>query len=139
MKSFTKVRKELKFEIDGDVFEAAPALPADTLMDFATQFEGMDENDGAKAQLAMVTVLETVLVPESFQHFRARMGDPQQPIELDQVNDVVQWIMSEYGMRPTLPSERSSDGSPSPESGTSSTENTQAEVSISAISLPTDS
>lgn len=61
------------------------------------------------------------------------------PIELDQVPDILDWIMGEYGMRPTQSSADSSDGQSSPASGTNSTENTSDVELISATSPSTDS
>jgi hypothetical protein len=52
------------------------------------------------------------------------MADPEQPIDLNQVNSIIEWVMGEYGMRPTQSSESSADGLPAPELGTTSTENT---------------
>lgn len=49
-------------------------------------------------------------------------ADPNSPpIELPQVNEILEWIMGEYGMRPPASSEDSSVGSSNPASGTSST------------------
>jgi hypothetical protein len=139
MKDFTRKRSEIKFTIDDEVFEAAQAIPADTLLDFAVNFQGLDEASGEDQRQSMLTILETVLLPESYQRFRTRMSNQLRPIELSQANDVIEWIMGEYGMRPTLPSVPSADGSASPESGTPSTENTAAEVLISSASPSTDS
>lgn len=48
--------------------------------------------------------------------------DPDKPpIELPQVNEIIGWIMEEYGMRPPTSAQDSSDGPSTPGSGTSST------------------
>jgi hypothetical protein len=137
MKDFTRKRSEIKFTIDDDVFEAAQAIPADTLLDFAVNFQGLDEASGEDQRQSMLTILQTVLLPDSYLRFRERMSDQLRPIDLAQANEVVEWVMGEYGMRPTLPSEPSADGSASQESGTPLTENTAAEVSISSASPST--
>lgn len=134
MRDFTKQRREIKFKIDDDVFEVAPALPAGVLMDFATDFQKLDKESGEDQKRSMMTILETVLVAGSYQRFTQRMQDRLQPIDLEQVNDVIEWIMEEYGMRPTEPSEDSSGGQPGPASGTPSTENTPDVASISSDS-----
>lgn len=141
IKDFSKARKRIQFRVDDDLFEASPAVPAEVLMDFAMQFTGMDpEKLSVEKQLVIFTsVLDLVLLPESLTLFKARMRDRKQPIEIDQVEQILTWLLEEYGLRPTpLPSD-SSAGQPGPESGTSSTENTAAEVSISAISPSTGS
>jgi hypothetical protein len=61
------------------------------------------------------------------------------PIELPKVNEILEWLMGEYGMRPPTSAEGSSDGSSNPASGTNSTESVSREVSISSLSLPTSS
>lgn len=152
MRDFTRTPKVIEFRIDDDVFRCHPVLPADVLMDFAVKAEGMGDNpSGEQGIQAMLDVLQATLLPEHFQRFRERMRDPAKaaeearaagraapapyvPIGLDQVSEIVPWIMEEYGLRPTAPSEDSSDGSSSPESGISSTESTPAVVSISANS-----
>lgn len=66
--------------------------------------------------------------------------DPDNPpIELDQLTDVVEWVMGEYGLRPTEPASDSSPGQPNPAYGTNSTVPTSGEVSISANSPSTGS
>lgn len=61
------------------------------------------------------------------------------PIELDQIPDILDYVMGEYGMRPTQSSADSSDGPSSPASGTNSTEPTSDVELTSASSPSTDS
>jgi hypothetical protein len=61
------------------------------------------------------------------------------PIELDQVTEILDYVMGEYGLRPTKPSEGSSPGQSSPDSGTNSTAPTSDVESTSATSPSTDS
>jgi hypothetical protein len=61
------------------------------------------------------------------------------PIELDQLPVILEWIMGEYGMRPTQSSADSSDGQSSPASGTNSTDSTSDVELISANSPSTGS
>lgn len=138
MKDFSKQRKVIQFEIDGDVFRAHPVIPADTMIQFIQKFENIDpEAKGSQESIrALMETLETLLVPDSYKLFRSRMSDNDRAIDIDQVNSVVEWVMGEYGMRPTQPSESSSDGSSVPALGTSSTESTEDVVSISSISPP---
>lgn len=152
MKDFTRQPKVVEFKIDDDVFRCHPRLPADVLIDFAVKAEGMGDNPtGQQGVQAMLDVLKATLIPEHFTRFRTRMQDqaklaeearaagrpvpdPYTPIGLDQVSEIVPWIMEEYGLRPTEPSEDSSDGPSDPEPGISSTESTPAVALISASS-----
>lgn len=139
IKDFSKKRKQLQFRIDDDVFEAAPAVPADILIDYTQEFAGLDpEKIPVDQQLKVFrSVLELTLLPESLEVFTRRMRDRTNPIEIDQISDVITWLFEEYGLRPTeLPSD-SSDGQSSPESGTALTANTPGMVSISAASPST--
>lgn len=136
IKDFSKVRKRIQFRIDDDLFEAAPAVPADILIDYTQEFAGVDpEKIPIDQQLKVFrSVLELTLLPESLDRFTARMRDRKNPIEIDQISDVITWLFEEYGLRPTeLPSD-SSDGQPVPASGTSSMASTPETVSISAAS-----
>jgi hypothetical protein len=139
-RDFSRKRKRLDFTIDDDTFEAASAIPAEIYAEFVSNYSNVDEN-GTTADVfkAMASALETVLLPDSFARFKARLRDRTNPIELAQMTDVVLWLIEEYGDRPTPPSQPSSDGPASPESGTNSTANTQPEASTSAPSQPADS
>ncbi len=134
MKSFTRDRHPIEFEIDGEKFDAVQAIPADVLMDMTNGFQNMDEGDTKASINAMLTVLEKFLLPNSFRRFRERMGSQEQPIELPQVEEVVLWLMEQYGMRPTEQSSVSADGLQLPGSGTNLTGSTPDVVSISSPS-----
>jgi hypothetical protein len=140
MRDFTRERKKIEFQVDDDVFTAKSPIPAQTLIDFAKQFASLSTAASVADQLAAFNaVLELVLMPASLEQFRRRMGDPEEPIAIEQVEEIITWLFEEYGMRPTeLPSD-SSDGQPSPASGTNSTENMQGVVSISLDSPSTAS
>lgn len=138
MRDFTRERKKIEFQVDDDVFTAKSPIPAQTLIDFAAKFTSLGQASTVAEQLeAFNGVLELVLMPASLEVFRRRMSDPDEPIAIDQVEEIITWLFEEYGLRPTeLPSD-SSDGQASLESGTDSTENTQDVVSISLDSPST--
>lgn len=137
VKDFSKPRKKIIFRIDEDVFEAAPVMPAQTLLEFSVKFaQTQGKGDLDKQLVILRDTLEMVLLPESFDRFASRLSDRERPIELGQLSDVVMWLLEEYGLRPTRPSSASLGGSPGPESGTPSTGSTPAEESISSPSLP---
>lgn len=139
-RDFSRKRKLIHFTVDDDVFEAAPAIPADLLVEFAVRYEQATGVDSLQETADMLTgVLELVLLPDSYTLLRARLKDRARPVELDQLDEIIQYLMGEYGLRPTQVSPSSSDGPPTPESGTSSTESTPAEASTSSPSLPTGS
>lgn len=139
-RDFTKKRKRLDFTIDEEEFEAASVLPGDVFAEFVTLYNSTGDTETYQQQHDMLKqALNLALLPESWQRFSDRLQDKSRPIDDDQMSDVVLWLLEEYGMRPTQPSPNSSDGSASPESGTSSTASTPPEESTSAPSQPTAS
>jgi hypothetical protein len=139
-RDFSRKRKRLDFTIEGDTFDAAPALPGDVFAEFVTLYNSTGDTETYQQQHDMLKrALELALLPDSWQRFAARLKDKERPIDDDQMSDVVLWLLEEYGMRPTQPSPDSSDGPASPESGTNSTESTPAEASPSETSPPTAS
>ena len=125
-------RVNVKFRIDGDVFEGVPGIPTMTLLAFANDFGNLNESEFKNQPDAFRKLFELVLTPESFDVFMERMSDPRHPISMTQVMRILPWLMEEYGMRPTEPSSTSSNGSPNLDAGTSSTVNaSHAESSLS--------
>jgi len=139
MKDFTRARKKVQFLIDADTFTGVDALPAEVMMDFTLRFEAMDEESPADGINALKDVLDTVLLDDSAARFRERMGSKTDPIELPQVNDVVMWLLEQYGMRPTEQPSNSVVGLPSQVSGMSLTGTTPAVESTSSLSPLTGS
>lgn len=137
-RDFSRPRNKIVFTIDGDVFEAAPVMPAQTLMEFAGHFANIGEAPGDNLD-AMRGLLEMVLLPDSYLRLSERMRSKSNPIDIVQVSDVISWLLERYGLRPTQPSSSSADGSPSPESGTSSTGTTPDAGSTFSDSLLTAS
>lgn len=139
-KDFTRERKKIEFTIDDDTFQAKSPIPAQVLMDFAGQFSGMDQNSPPETQMkAFRGVLELVLMPASLERFVFRMSSPEEPIEVEQVEEIITWLFEEYGLRPTPLPEPSAAGQLLPASGISSTGNTPVVVSISSDSPLTSS
>lgn len=135
IRDFTKQRDDISFRVDDDVFHAARGVPAEVLMDFASQFSGMSLATPVDEQLkAFRGVFELVLLPESLERFNVRMRDRANPIDIEQCEQIITWLMERYGLRPTeLPS--SSPGGPqSPVTGTTSTVSTPGAELISAAS-----
>lgn len=135
IRDFSKARKDISFRVDDDLFHAARGIPAEVLMGFASKFSSMDTSATVDEQLdAFRSLLDVVLLPDSLKLFNERMRDRNNPIEMDQVEDIVTWLMEQYGLRPTELPSSSQDGQPAPVPGTTSTVSTPAEVSISAAS-----
>ncbi len=136
IKDFSKKRKELVFRIDDDLFHATPVIPAETMIEFAESMTSADPTKMAPKDMigALRRVIEMVLLPESLTLFTSRMKDPANPIDMEQLDDIVTWLFEEYGMRPTTESPSSSAGDSPVVSGISSMEMPLGAVSISAAS-----
>ena len=128
---FSKPRTRVAFKIDNDIFEAPPAIPAMILMDYAKRFntaeaEKLDPEEQLKI---MMDLLSVILKPPSYERFIARLSDQDEPIELDQVQTSIEYLMGKYGMRPTQPPSTSSPGPSNQADGMSLTGNTPVAVS----------
>lgn len=122
VKDFTRKHERIRFRIEPDAFEAARALPGRTMTEFATRFEKIGAMPVAQQVDAILDALGLVLLPESAALFAKRLGDLENPIELEQASDVMIWLLEKYGLRPTQPSSNSVAGSGNPASGTNSTD-----------------
>lgn len=122
MKDFTSSSKEIKFKVDDDVFECIKAIPAKSILEFSGLIDSLQQNDMGRAGELFDKLFTLVLKEESAKKFLARLEDKDNPITVNQIKDIIKYVLEEYSLRPTNPSENSSDGSPNPESGMNSTE-----------------
>lgn len=141
IKDFTKKRKQIQFRVDDDVFEAAAAVPAEVMISFAEGFSSMNPENMNPAEVvgALRKVIEVVLAPSSLERFQERMRDTANPIDMEQLDEIVQWLFEEYGLRPTIEPSGSSNGDSSLVSGITSTVSMPGVASISAASPSTAS
>ena len=119
IRDFTKSIEPLKFRIGSDIFEATPLIPARQMLSLATTLEKFDERNPDMGLFE--TLFNTVLRPGSRDRFIRRMDDSENPIDFEQVNQVIQWLMEQYGLRPIAPPPNSSDGSANRDGGNNST------------------
>jgi len=141
MKDFSRPRERIQFTIDGDLFEAASAVPAEILVQFANQFNDVSTKSSSPDELfdALMAVFELVLLEDSYTRLRTRGRDRANPVEIDQLSDIVLWLLEQYGLRPTKLSSSSSPGPVSPASGMSSTDSTPGVASTSSALVSTGS
>lgn len=89
----TAVAQEpLEFEIDGDSFTAiAPnRLPGNVLISYVE-----DITEG-HVYLGHKKLFEKSLLPESAEKFAARLDSTENPINLQQMIEVAEWLVEEY-------------------------------------------
>lgn len=140
---FTPDRDVVRFRIGEDVFQGVPEVPALAALRFAAhadEFDRLMTGDDEPALLkALEELFSLLLVPESSARLLERMNDPENGIGLDTFNKVLGWVMEQYGMRPTLPSDSSPSGPPNPGAGPSLTDTSSEEGPTSSPSGSTDS
>jgi hypothetical protein len=141
IRDFSKKRKKLVFRVDDDEFEAASAIPAEVMIQFAERITTADPSKMTpKEQVAIFRdMLEMVLLPESMAVMRQRMADARNPVDMQQLDEIIQWLFEEYGMRPTVDPSSSSNGDSPLGSGTTLTAATPGVELISATSPSTGS
>jgi len=104
MKSFTSSQgPNHQFDIDGEVFNCATELPAGA----AKLLAQMANTDNVSRMLLIGDFLDMVLLPDDAARFAVRLKDPVHPISLDLYGSIIEWMLEEYGMRPTPPSNSS--------------------------------
>lgn len=125
-RDYTVARPEVWFQVDNDWFHAASALPGGTAFEFIGAARRLSElaatDPGAEPGEDILAMFDKILYPASATRFRERLFDVAQPIDVKQLVEIMQGLMEDYGLRPTQPPSASSDGSPSPDGGTPSTD-----------------
>jgi hypothetical protein len=99
----------VRFTIDGEVYEAAPVMPAEALL----AVTGLIDNTSQSAQVqGIVAFLDDALLADSSRRLSERMRSKENPISLQEVAEVGRWLIEEvYTGRPTVPPSGSSTGS----------------------------
>lgn len=144
IRDFSAPVRDVRFNIakgdrSPDVFTGINDLPAELLIEFAAITDQLEETDIAQQPEIFRSLFSLILVDESYERFNARMRDKTNPISITQLMEIMPWVMEQYGLRPTTPSEDSSGGLTNPVSGTNSTAPAPVVVSIPDGSTPSDS
>lgn len=124
-----------QFFINDDLFLAAPALPLGIAGQLAA-FKGALE---AEAVDKLLDFFDLILLDASAQLFRERAFSKDKPIPMTQVMPIINWLLEEYGMRPTQPSADSSSTSADAGGSTPSTDGASPAASTGPDSLSLDS
>lgn len=117
-RDFSKKRVPLFFELDGERFDCSPAVPVASLQEIARMSSTVTAANSADMLKEFFGV---VMDTDTKARITARMSDKVNPLDLDVAIDIMNWLLEEYGMRPTQPSSDTSNGSPTDGGGTDST------------------
>lgn len=140
MKDFSRARPKIQFQVDDHIYYGIDAMPAEDMVDILAKLQGVNDDDIHQVYAMVQHVARELMDKPSADIFVQRMGrGSERPIDFEQANEIVMWLMEQYGGRPTMPSGSSGVGLPSPTSGQSLTGSTPDAVSISSASPGTDS
>lgn len=144
-RDFTKKRPEIYFDLNGERYHCRKALTPKKLQlamrafrSIKSEFDAVvDTSDAAeKAENTdllgkIAGVLIHFLKVDSFDRLNAALNDdePDEPIDVEQLMEILKWTLETMTGRPTTPSPDSTDTSPSDGTGTSSTAGAQLEAS----------
>lgn len=117
-RDFTKAKKSVEFQIDDDMFVAPKVLPIPVLQQLAGAADALKTNTSTVAALSqIVEIFDIVLIDSSAVRLRERINSKEEPVDLEQLTDILFWLLEVYGLRPTQSSSDSSAGLPSEPSG----------------------
>lgn len=132
-KDFTGNTEPIRFQIRDEVFTAFDQIPMKHVGRLSELGDGLAGGTGDLAS-KMLAVFAALLEPESYARFEAGVnGESTTVIGVGHVQQIVPWLLEQYGLRPTEAS--SGSGDTSSESGANSTDGAQPEESISLNSL----
>jgi len=112
IKDFSTGKKPKQFRIDDDVFTCAAAIPVGLVRKFiklrATPVDGDDPGQVEDQLQKVMEILDDIMFEDSIKRFAERMDSKTEPIDMATLTGVMNWLMEEYGERPTVPSSSSS-------------------------------
>lgn len=140
-KDFTVKRRPIVFGISGVKYHCIPAIGVEDLQQIGKVFknakplEATDEAADVMSNLdahveTMRQAFRLFLQPESYEDFLEKLKDRNDPVDINQLLEIVQWVLAKYTNRPTEPSSTSSGTSPADDGGTDSTDGVPDEASI---------
>lgn len=127
-KDFTKAKKRVQFKIDEDTFEAPHVLPIPTMQELARVTDKLKTAKTDDETLEQVIgIFDVILLEESAKRMRERVASKEEPVDIEQLTDIMLWLLEVYSLRPTPASSPSSPGLLSETSGTPSADGAPSE------------
>lgn len=132
-RDFTVKRRPIAFGISGVKYHCIPAIGTEDLQQIAKVFKKrptvVETGDETADTLANIEAhMETMrqafrlfLQPESYDDFLLKLKDRVDPVDVNQLTEIVGWVIGKYTKDPTEPSLTSSDTSPNDDDGSGST------------------
>lgn len=140
-KDFTRTKKHepVTFTLDGDTFHCVRKMPGGLIKKVTSlgDIENKSVNDKIDTFMGL---LKDLLLDDSYEIFNARLNDKTNPIDIEEMGDIIEWLIEVYTGRPLVQSSESVDGSTTDSIvnvGTSLTDGVQAEMLIPSNSPQT--
>lgn len=93
----------LQFTLDGEEFVINPPTPGQVAIIMAEQ-----SGDTGRQIASVIDFLDAILDEAGKRRFRDRLLDRDDPFDLEQVQEIIEWAMDEWSSRPTTSSKGSS-------------------------------
>jgi hypothetical protein len=126
-KDFSRERPRVFLTVDGQEYDAKPALSLPMLQAVQGMQRRMKDPDADRVAefSSMFTVL---LKAESSERFTAKLKDEENPLDFEQLGEMISWLMEQFSGRPTGELSGSPDGSSAETTGMPSTDGVSPSV-----------
>lgn len=96
-------RTPIKFELYEEQFEAVPHLQGITMIHFIEATSNLEGSEESSAGIVseIMPFFKAALVPESYERFKALTKSHDKVLEIDDLMDILSWLIQEYTDRPT--------------------------------------
>jgi len=123
-RDFTRQRKRFGIRVQGEFYEARPALGLAGLQRVASFQEEMKGKDAGGILQVFAEIFRVLLKKEAAERFMATVMDldNDDPIDQEQLTEIVTYLVERHTGRPTQPPSDSSVPSDAAPSGTGSTD-----------------
>lgn len=91
----------IEFELDGEAFEAYGEVPGAVLLDFIS---ASDSDSNGKSAASILDYLNKSLNEENFKRFDKIIRDPERPIKIELLAEIVTYLIEERTSRNTVAS-----------------------------------
>jgi hypothetical protein len=121
IKDFSRKRPRILLALDGEEYEARSALGLPTLQRIQQVQKRIKDPEADKIAV-FGEMFSVLLKAEAAERFTQKLKDEDNPVDPDQLQGMIAFIMERNGGRPTEESPASPDGSSDAVSGTPSTD-----------------
>lgn len=117
VKDFSRNRPKIFLQLDGEQYEARSAIGLPTLQRVQAIQRKYKDPEADKAGM-FAEMFDVLLKTADAERFRVKLADEDEPVDAEQLQEMVAYVMERNGGRPTGESSASADGSSVVEPGT---------------------